>query len=365
MSAASTARGGALGGAGGAGQDHQGDSRSATICQFADSGGVADARRWRSSRRRMPATSRSRSIRCPGVPDTQPYTLSVVVPDAQGHLTAVRVPERDRRAAADAAVRSGRSLPLSIRHRRPAVRRSRASMSPAIDDPPPSIVGVVQQIQADQVCVDVGKTLGPLGARPHRGGAVQRGSQRADRAGQVQGRGHQPLPVPTATRWSASRCSRIDASRSSRCAIRSGRSFRAPSRFRTSPTCAARRWPPQTVADRDHGRRSGRRRVGSRAARGRIAGAVRQPPAVLPVPRRRRRDSLDRHQLEERGCRRQVLVGLRAAQPATPRGRSRDRRVPRRAVQRRAQRSAAERRHRDDRARHARRDGRSARTASR
>ena len=29
-----------------------------------------------------------------------------------------------------------------------------------VDDPPPSIVGVVQQIQADQVCVDVGKTLG-------------------------------------------------------------------------------------------------------------------------------------------------------------------------------------------------------------
>src|SRR4029079_3113760 len=29
-----------------------------------------------------------------------------------------------------------------------------------VDDPPPSIIGVVQQIQADQVCVDVGKTLG-------------------------------------------------------------------------------------------------------------------------------------------------------------------------------------------------------------
>ena len=73
--------------------------------------------------------------------------------------------------------------------------------------------------------------------------------------------------------------------------------------------------PAQTRADRDHGRRSRRRRLGSGAARRWNAGSVRERPPVLPVPRRRRRDPLDRHQLEERGRRRQY-VGLRLRSPS-------------------------------------------------
>src|SRR6185369_12235663 len=106
-----------------------------------------------------PGTFTIKIDRIAGVPDTQPFALSVVVPDAQGHLkqfvfenlTAAQLPTLSfapsdpYRVSIDTGVSGG-----------PAVTASVA----AIVDPPPSIVGVVQQIQADQVCVDVGKTLG-------------------------------------------------------------------------------------------------------------------------------------------------------------------------------------------------------------
>ena len=113
------------------------------------------------------------------------------------------------------------------------------SISP-VDDPPPSIVGVVQQIQADQVCVDVGKTLGLWAPAVSWRCCSARKSARRPRRTSSRPRTSATI-CPTATRWSASRSRPIDASRSSRCAIRSGRSSRAPSRFRTSPICAARR----------------------------------------------------------------------------------------------------------------------------
>ena len=106
-----------------------------------------------------PGTFTIKIDRIAGVPDTQPFALSVVVPDAQGHLeqfvfenlTAAQLPTLSfdpsdpYRVSIDTGASGG-----------PAVTASVA----AIVDPPPSIVGVVQQIQADQVCVDVGKTLG-------------------------------------------------------------------------------------------------------------------------------------------------------------------------------------------------------------
>ena len=86
-----------------------------------------------------------------------PYTLSVVVPDAQGHLEqyvfdAVTVGSLPtfKFTAADPyrlTVQAGGSTEM-------------APVVSVIADPPPSIVGVVQQGKADQVCVDAGKSEG-------------------------------------------------------------------------------------------------------------------------------------------------------------------------------------------------------------
>jgi hypothetical protein len=93
-----------------------------------------------------------------GVPNTQPYTLSVVVPDAQGHL----------RQFVFENVAAGQLPTLTFTAADPYrlsvdIGAGGPSIAPAVttvDDPAPSIIGVVQQIQADQVCVDVGKTEG-------------------------------------------------------------------------------------------------------------------------------------------------------------------------------------------------------------
>jgi hypothetical protein len=107
----------------------------------------------------VPGAFTIRLERVAGVPDSEPYTLSVVVPDGQGQLrqfvfqnaSAAQVPELTfapadpYRLSVEAVAAAGAPLPPSIT---------------AIADPPPSIVGVVQQGRADQVCVDPGKTEG-------------------------------------------------------------------------------------------------------------------------------------------------------------------------------------------------------------
>jgi hypothetical protein len=97
--------------------------------------------------------------RVAGVPDSEPFTLSVVAPDAQGHLrqfvfenlTALQTPVLSfdpadpYRLSVDAASIGGATVTPTVS---------------TIVDPPPSILGAVQQIRADQVCVDPGKSEG-------------------------------------------------------------------------------------------------------------------------------------------------------------------------------------------------------------
>ena len=114
--------------------------------------------------------------RLTGVPDTQPYTLSVVVPDAQGHLRQFVF--QNVAAGQLPALTFTAADPYRLSIAAAAGGQTIAAAVAPVDDPPPSIIGVVQQIQADQVCVDVGKTLG-LWAPGARGrGVVQRGDQR-------------------------------------------------------------------------------------------------------------------------------------------------------------------------------------------
>ena len=107
----------------------------------------------------VPGAFTIRLERIAGVPDSEPYTLTVVVPDAQGQLrqfvfqnvTAAQVPQLTfaptdpYRLSVETAAAGGPVL---------------APAMTEIADPPPSIVGVVQQGRADQVCVDAGKTEG-------------------------------------------------------------------------------------------------------------------------------------------------------------------------------------------------------------
>ena len=94
-----------------------------------------------------------------GVPNTQPYTLSVVVPDAQGHLRQFVFTNVIPGQLPTLTFNPGDPYRLSV-NIGPGSTGLVAPSITTVDDPPPSIIGVVQQIQADQVCVDVGKTLG-------------------------------------------------------------------------------------------------------------------------------------------------------------------------------------------------------------
>ncbi|MEQ1868664.1 MAG: Ig-like domain-containing protein [Vicinamibacterales bacterium] len=97
--------------------------------------------------------------RMAGVPDIQQYTLSVVVPDAQGTLRQFVFNNANGAQAPTLAFGPSDPYRLSVDAGVPSGAGISASVVP-VTDPPPSIVSVVQQGQADQVCVDVGKTLG-------------------------------------------------------------------------------------------------------------------------------------------------------------------------------------------------------------
>jgi 5-hydroxyisourate hydrolase-like protein (transthyretin family) len=98
-----------------------------------------------------------------GAPTGVGYTLSLVIPDSAGHLRqfvfsnvgmqdvpAVPVDDADPYRVTTVVTSAG--VPLEGPSLAPVVT--------AVPDLPPSIVGIVQQAQADQVCVDPGKTVG-------------------------------------------------------------------------------------------------------------------------------------------------------------------------------------------------------------
>ncbi len=91
------------------------------------------------------------------------FTLSVVVPDASGNLSQYVFANVSASQLPTLVQNSGDPYRLSIEIVANGVPVSGAPIAPvvaSISDPPPSIIGVVQLAEADQVCVDAGKTLG-------------------------------------------------------------------------------------------------------------------------------------------------------------------------------------------------------------
>ncbi|MCU1383321.1 MAG: LamG domain protein jellyroll fold domain protein [Acidobacteria bacterium] len=91
------------------------------------------------------------------------FTLSIVLPDAAGNLRQLLFANVSASQLPTLSVDPNDPYRLSIEVAANGVPAAGAPVAPAltaIADPPPSIIGAVQLAQADQVCVDPGKTLG-------------------------------------------------------------------------------------------------------------------------------------------------------------------------------------------------------------
>ncbi|MEN3336344.1 MAG: large repetitive protein, partial [Acidobacteriota bacterium] len=125
--------------------------------QFADAGGAATAQMAMIAAPDH-GTFTIRLDPVPGSP-SQPYTLSLVVPDAQGHLQHYVFDGVTPTSLPILAFAPADPYRVSVQIGSGGTNALSPAVTPVID-PPPSLIGVVQQGQADQVCVDAGKTLG-------------------------------------------------------------------------------------------------------------------------------------------------------------------------------------------------------------
>ena len=140
----------------------------------------------------LPGQFTVRLDRVDSVSDGTPYVLSLAVPDATGSLRQLVFQGT-----------AGQTIPIVAPSADPYQLRvevfngdTAANGSPLapqtipVLNPPPTILGVVQQNDADMFRCDPDALGGP--ARPRRRRAVQRGSDRRERAGQAEaGRHHQ------------------------------------------------------------------------------------------------------------------------------------------------------------------------------
>src|SRR5262249_15486277 len=93
------------------------------------------------------------------VPESEPFVLSLVAPDAAGHLHQFVFDNLTAQQSPVLSFDAADPYRFSVA-KTPA---GGAAMTPSVstvDDPPPTILGAVQQIKADQVCVEPGKSEG-------------------------------------------------------------------------------------------------------------------------------------------------------------------------------------------------------------